>query len=522
MSTVSGVTGRAARIGPPGPFHAGPVTAAAVQAAVPLARGGTAVLLLALVAPVVLQFGWGPLPTLLVVLTLGVVTLGLEWEALVALMLGTMFFLGPLKLGFGGWIAYAVPDALGALVLLRWMAQELANGGRALRRHPLTVPMFVLGCYLVLELANPTAPLLRSLFGLRSWLMYTALIFVGYAGFRTDDQVERVYRVLWLLGVITGAYGIWQWYGGPNAVRALGGAYAIYAEGHGTVPWEMTAEGPVFRAVSTFMSATMFANNMAFVALTSISLVLCRRSGTLAKVVYLGGVCVMLGAIATTGSRLGLVYLMGSGLVIAWLFKTPRILLGLAPLALVGIEIGRAVTLGSMGKRFSSVLEPDTFFWKWFEPFYGGVMIGTESPIGRGIGYTAGVPQYADAAVLREISGALQNTIDSGYGAVAAELGVVGLPIFVWFVVVMALATLRAWRAIPVPSRSLFIAPTIWGMTFPLYLFLGGWHAALPSSAYFWLLIGMLLRAGHMAGDARVAEPTPSPPARGDGGTDRG
>jgi hypothetical protein len=100
-----------------------------------------------------------------------------------------------------------------------------------------------------------------------------------------------------------------------------------------------------------------------------------------------------------------------------------------------------------------------------------------------------------------------KNTVDSGYGAVAQELGIIGLLLFAWFAARLGVAGIRAWRALPHGvARDLFLAPAIWAVAFPVWTLLAQPHASVPASMYFWLLIGMLLRAGDVeAGPRRPA-----------------
>jgi len=453
---------------------------------------------IAMILPAAVALGMGPAVVLALVVVLGAVALVLEWEVLVALLIGVGFFLGPLKIGYGGWLAYAIPETLGVLLLLRWLAGELNEGGITLRSHPLLLPFLALTGYLLLELFNPEAPLIRSVFGLRSWLMYTAFVFVGYAGFRSLAQVERLYRVLVVLGVVTSAYGIWQWREGPAGLASLGGQYASYTATSGVMPWE-TTDGPIFRAISTFVSATSFAVNTTFPILMAVSLVLSRRSGAIAKASAIAAIVFMGGAMATTGSRFGPAFLFGAVLVIGYLYRSGRILLLVLPLGLLSIEIGASITMDSMGGRFLTLFDPETYFWKWFNPLAGGFMIGVEHPFGKGLGYAAGLPTFAETAALRDLPAGATNTIDSGYGMVAAELGILGLPLFLWFAWAVGVAGLRAWRALPPESRSNFVAPAVWAVAFPAYTVFAAPHASLPTSAYLWLLIGMFLRAGQPA-----------------------
>src|SRR5207245_8064509 len=105
----------------------------------------------------------------------------------------------------------ALPDFLAGLVLILVAFERLVARKPLFARSELTLPLVFLGAYCVLEILNPEAPPVRSLLGLRSWLLYTAFYFVGLYTFRSVRQLERLYGVLLGLGLATAAYGLYQW-----------------------------------------------------------------------------------------------------------------------------------------------------------------------------------------------------------------------------------------------------------------------------------------------------------------------
>ena len=160
---------------------------------------------------------------------------------------------------------------------------------------------------------------------------------------------------------------------------------------------------------------------------------------------------------------------------------------GLAAL-LVAFLIGPVIS-----ERFSTIFDPQAFFWKWFGPLTYGIRIAQEHPFGMGLGYTAGVPQFIPAQAIRDLP---TTNIDSGYGSAAAELGFVGLALFTYFALKVGIEGVRAWRRLPAGRlRDLLLGPALLAASYPVVAVIAQPQAALPSSIYFWLLIGMLMKA---------------------------
>lgn len=440
--------------------------------------------------------------TPVLIIGLAALTLAMPSEVLFGVMFGVGFLIGPIKIAYGGWSAYIIPDAIAALVLLRWAVDRQSSGKPLFGGLPISTAFCALLVFLLLEIGNPNAPLIRSVFGLRSWLMFTMMLFVGYASYRGPRQVERLYRILIGLSVGTAVYGYYQWQAGPTALAELGGAYERYARDLGPSPWEVeisaAAQGdPIFRAVSTFVSPNMFGINLCFVILIGLGPLVSRATSLVWRIAYALAIVVMGSVIPVTGSRAPVVYLLGSLVIVLLLFRKYRILSFATPLAIVGVIGAQALTQGLLAGRYALMLDPNVYFWKWFIPIRNGFSGWLAEPIGEGLGFTAGPPNFIDDPLVR---GFRIGTVDSGYGAVVTELGLAGLAIFVWFVVSLARAGYRAWRDMPPGhERDLFLAPVIWAVALPVWTLLSAPHASIPGSTYTWLFMGMLLRAGDLA-----------------------
>jgi hypothetical protein len=160
---------------------------------------------------------------------------------------------------------------------------------------------------------------------------------------------------------------------------------------------------------------------------------------------------------------------------------------------LVSFLIGTVVS-----ERFSTIFDPQAFFWKWFGPLSYGVRIALQHFFGMGLGYTAGVPQFVVDPVFRDLP---TMNIDSGYGSAAAELGPVGLLLFTYLALKVGIEGLQTWKRLPAGLlRDLLLGPALIAATYPIVSVVFPPQAQLPSSIYFWLLIGMLMKAPRLQG----------------------
>jgi len=457
--------------------------------------GSTGVFMLILAAAVPAIFIWIPDPFISLVLigVLALAGMSASWELLIALMLGAAFFVGPVKIYYGGWVPYAIAEIVPVMILLRWLLAEMQTGGSYLKGTPLSTPFLWLASYLVIEFANPASTILRSLFGFRSWLIHTMMFFVGYSVYRGADQVERLFRVLALIGVATAIYGIYQWQQGPAALEALGGGYVRYAQESGYLFWNGRGVGPTFRAPGAYTSSNAFGMNMAFLIVAALGPLLSKALPFRTRMLYAVSILVMGIAIPCSGSRAPAAYLGGSLIIIAILMRQNKAAIAVLPLAYLAVTLGNSVTSGRFINRYATLSDPNTYLWKWLVPLLGSVTSMNDA-FGKGLGYAVGAPALLGTGRWTEFE---RNTIDSGYGAVAQELGPPGLLIFICFAVAVGIAAVKAWRALPPgPTRDAFLGPAVWGIAYPIWTFLATPHASLPATLYLWLFLGMLMRAG--------------------------
>lgn len=417
------------------------------------------------------------------------------------LLLIVGFFLGPMKMMGNPWIAYLLPDLLAVLAIL------LCLGGGLFPKSPLTKPILLLGLYCILELANPNSTFLRSILGLRSWLLYLGMYFVGINIFRSVRQLQWYCSLLVILGVVTGLYGVYQWYQGPEAIADWSEHYAQQAG----IQWlSHTKEGKyvlVWRALSTFVAAGSFGGNMSLVMALAFSVAISRTVSSGWRLISVAAFAVMAMGIAASGSRSAVVRLVVMGAMVPFLFpglwSKMRLSVSTSAVLAVALVLVSSYVGPVVSERFASLLDPMPFVWQWYERIVASVKLALDNPLGLGLGYTAGVPSFLrDDPLFRDLQ---ITNMDSGYGSVALELGLLGLLLFIYFAFKTGIEGLKAWKKLP-PGRlkDLLLGPALWAGALPVFSIIEQPQASLPSDMYFWLLVGMLMKASALQGSSHA------------------
>lgn len=427
-------------------------------------------------------------------------------DLLIMFLLVVGFFLGPLKLLGTSWVSYLIPDFLALTILTLVAAQRVATRQPLLARSQLTVPVICLILFCILELANPEAPFIRSVLGLRSWTLYLSFYFVGLYTLRSVKQLQRLYAVLIGLGIVTAAYGVYQWRAGPQSFAGWSEYYGQYA----TLAWSLKSHVIVFRAFSTFVAAGTFAANMALLMMIAVGVALSARCPASWRVGASAAIILMGVGIAASGSRGPAVHLVlatVAALVLSRGLKS-KLSVVLSAVAITGVGVVLIVLLIGplVSERFFTLADPKVLIGKWYGPLTDGLRLAQGHPFGMGLGYTAGVPRFIPSPTLQ---GLPTFNVDSGYGSAAAELGFPGLVVFVVLAVKVGLEGFRTWRRLsPGQLKDLLLGPAVMAVIYPIVSVNSQPQAALPSSIYYWLLIGMLMKAPTLQAQLVMDEPS--------------
>ncbi len=409
---------------------------------------------------------------------------------------------------------YFVKDVLVLMIYIALLAE------RSKRNTPLfRVPFkYALGTFVVfgfVQFFNPHSPsLYYGVLGLKLYFFYIPLMYVGYAMLRKEDDLRRFLVVNMALAAVISLVGILQTIIGLDFLNPKG-MEDIDELGHGV---RMTSAGiMVARPPAVFVSDGRFSNylTVAFILGLAAAGLLLLRSGRGRTIVF---PAVSLVALATivSGVRGAFVYLVATAIII------PAGMVWGAP-ASVGAgyrlvkAIRRSFVFVAVAVALGVVIFPDavgghlSYYEETIMP--GGeysqsrdrawdypvaqLQIALSNPnwvTGNGIGTGSLGAQYVTKIMEVPAAG---NWVESGYGNLIMEMGILGP--FLWLIWTVSLMwaalksalKLRGTWAFPVALSILWFAFIV------LFPFTWGGIQAYQNfviNAYFWLLVGILFR----------------------------
>lgn len=342
----------------------------------------------------------------------------------------------------------------------------------------------------VLQMFNPAlGSLTVGLVGLKTYFYYMPLMFVVPAILRTERQLYRFLTGLLCLALPIAAYGIIQYFQGPEAYASLGPAFrrATFV-----VVGEYFEGTVLFRPNSTFSWPSHYAVFVYFSTLLAVVAVYLRGPRHLRRVGWLA-MPVLLVAAVLSGQR-GLYVLTPVSLLLTLLVLRSPVQMLRASFALVvaGLGVYYLAPPAILG-RFATILSSESGVlgsraeggWGYLERAL------LTSPFGRGTGSSALGARYVSTAdfVFTE----------SQFARVAGELGILGLFIFVWFYIALLW---YAWCCLRhTQLRDLrYIAATVWSILLMLALgmYLGNTLDISVASVFFWIFLGILRRISQL------------------------
>jgi hypothetical protein len=407
------------------------------------------------------------------------------------------FFLGPFKMLYGGWTPYVVMDSLVAVLGVASMLRVLRNVN-VRRDLPIAAPFLALSLYATVGVLSFGTALPLSLMGFRGLVLYSTLFFAGYECLGNVGQIRRIYLVLTLLGTATALFGLWQWTVGPEVVATWGGWYREFSQ---KMIWtRVSGTEFVFRAFSTFVQPGVFGATMALTMLVTLASFLESRTSTVKRFALLTAFTVMGAGLLVSASRLSLVIVASGAATMILLNRRTGLGLKLIAQTSLIVVIGFWAATSFAGpvfvERFSTIGSSESFFNRWFNPLAEGLRLSVVHPIGLGLGYTTGVPFFVSDEWVQDLAGGGRN-VDSGIGAIGAELGILGVCFYLFFVYKVAVSSARAWKALPPGSmKELLVAPAAMGVLGLLLSPIANMMLpSVPPSIIYWFSIGMLLKA---------------------------
>ena len=252
----------------------------------------------------------------------------------------------------------------------------------------------------------------------RGWCVIPLIFLVGYHLSTSIRQVEFYMWMMVGLGFLTAIYGINQ---SEDEVRRLMLADPELEYRFRNQFYAVNGVSQ-FRRFSTYVSAAAFAAQLAYSTMFAFSRLSVKTCPSVERFILAGMAGVMTYALILTGARSGLLQLVAGVLVALW-YRRGGIGFLLLPIVFtLAWKAGIATTSGGSTDRFSSLLQSDTVwsrFWIVLEPSVGAFL---DAPFGTGLGSSShGVPMFL-VSRLKSF-----RPIDGDLGHLVVDMGFIGL-----------------------------------------------------------------------------------------------
>jgi len=405
-------------------------------------------------------------------------------------------------------------------------------------RPPFLMPLLIFIWFGAIQIFNPASThIMYGLMGFKMFFYYVPLIIVGYALLNSEAELRRFFAVNLVLVLIIVSLGIAQSIIGPSFLnpavqaddlRLLSGLYRV-----------SPITGLVaYRPTSVFVSAGRYANfiMVAWILVLGFSgyLLLRHRKGR--ALVFIAIPITAAGAFLTSsrGSFLwGMINAAVTSVAFIWgapwrqgealrVFRSvQRVAIGIG-LGIILLFYAYPEALLSRLAVYEETLLPDSPTnelthrgWTYPVDNFLGAFDNDRWPYGYGIGTSGLGGQYVARIFNVKPVGV---GVESGYGTLVLELGIVGL--ILWLVMSVAIL-FAAWRVVKKLKGSPWFPLGFVIFWYAFFLLFPATFGGIQSyedfllNAYFWLLLGLLFRLPTLAPSAEFAANAPlTQPAR--------
>ena len=237
---------------------------------------------------------------------------------------------------------------------------------------------------------------------------------------------------------------------------------------------------------------------MALAALLLIGGVSFSRSGTLWKLMLLGGAGVCIIGMIASGSRTALVAIIPAGLMMMLFRRSGRAFALVALVALMGILAISHVFRTPSQLRYSKVpVSRQEIYARIAHPFEAGFANAMAHPLGVGIATGIGLGRGAQlmGGEETEVSTETQAWVEGEYGRALKELGIPGFIIYISLLFSCLRWSFHSYRRIVSPSYRSLAAALFAVMAAGLFMQTSG--SALyqaPTGPIFWICTGILMK----------------------------
>jgi len=427
-------------------------------------------------------------------------------------------------------IVYFAKDFLALVLYLSFFVARRSTLTK-LCRPPFLIPLLVFFWYCAIQVFNPASTsIFYGLMGLKLSFFYAPLFLVGHALVDSNKELRRFFFFNSVLILLVTGFGIAQSILGPTFlnpemiqedIRNLSTLYRA---------------SPItgllaYRPTSFFVSTGRFQNFLTVMWVLALGfggfLLMRKQTGRLLGFTTVGMVSA---AALMTASRGVFVWTLASAIVVA-----PAVIWGASWAEEQRIRIMRAIRRAAVFVAIALTILISIFphevgsrlaiYSETLSPYSSRSELGFRSrdyplqnfvaafayprwPYGYGIGTASLGVQYV-ARIMHAIP--MNIGVENGYGQLVIELGIVGL--LLWIFLAYAI-TRSAWRA----AKNL--KGTVWFpigfaifwytflLAFPMSFYGYVTYQDFVMNAYFWLMLGVLLRISEFPGNLQIAQTT--------------
>jgi hypothetical protein len=410
----------------------------------------------------------------------------MEWAVLGLLVMSN--FDGFLKPLFADRFSLFLKDYFIFLAAVRWLWGLLSGESRPSVRTLVAAPALIFAGYVIAQIANPNSQGIGlSLAGVRAWLLWLPVYFIVYDYLESRRQLERLWQLAMVVGVVVAAYGIVQYFIGFNHLFRLSQQFAHYAR----MAYTSGQGERVLRVFGTMVHPGAFGSAMGFMTLVASGLAFSARShgwrvGALACVPVLAVALFLSGArAAMLGAGIGLV-------VFIVLSRRPALFIVAGVLLAGGFWQSARLTKGGVETRVHSLT------WEYVSerathPFEMGLEVATQHPFGIGVSFGSGVSRAERKS--RPPDDQMKVVfIENDFGRALAELGV-GAALYVVLLIAAAVGGCMAQQRLQRGANATLAAALLGGAaSIAVTLPVGAALYIAPGALYFWLAIASAMR----------------------------
>ena len=392
------------------------------------------------------------------------------------------------------------------------------------------IPVALFFWFSVLQLFNPYSPsIFYGLLGMKLYFYYVPLMFVGYALIRTDADLRRLLMASVILSAVIAGLGIIQSIVGPDFLNPATLAPELQPLGQLDKFTPITHQR-LHLPASVFVSTGRYSQYLVLsfvVGLAAVGYFLLQPVRR--RWVALISVGIVSVAVALCGSRGAVVLSLASaavmGVAFIWgapwrnqqVFRTLQairralivivLFLGAAALTFPQLLGGRIDYYTETLSPSSSAFELQTRVWDYPIRNLSYAFMEPHWIVGSGIGTVSLGTQYVARLVNIEKP---TNGVESGYGSIIIELGVVGLTLWIVWTIALVVSCWKMTRSV----RQTRFFPVAFGISwFAFLLLFPQTYGSLNNyqdyvlNAYLWLMVGILFRLPELLAPSPIILP---------------